>query len=381
MNWLKPTFGDSVAVIRTTLTFLLLVLISLSCPSAFVTAEDKHADEDGHKEEHKEEVSLSLGALRKQGVMTGKVLRRGLAETLRAPAEIGFNESRRVVITARSGGWTEKVTVFANQRVGKNRLLAEIYSPEFLSAQQAYLLTYARAQRAAPEDITRDNKALLADAEQRLRILGLTKKEIRQLATKQEPFPYLHVHSPITGTVVEHKLNTGDTVQPGQALYVIADLRTVWANIALTESKLAKVSPEQPVTLTVKAYPDLRFEGSILSLGAGMDEATRTVKARALVKNTGNRLKPGMFADAEIGVAEGDSVLVVPAEAVIRFEGRETVFKVEGDALHPQPVETGATRGGFTEIRAGLAEGEQIAVKGAFVLKSLALKSQIGDHD
>lgn len=362
--------------ILTQLLSPLLAALLLINPVAAISATDNHASKEG---EHKEGAELRLEPLRARGVVTGKVQRKPLNEALRATAEIVYNETRRSVVTARSSGVTEKVTVFAHQRVRKNQLLAEIYSPEFLSAQQEYLLIHNRAQREAAAQGLQDNRALLADAEQRLRILGLTDGEIRQLATTTKPFQYLHIHSPIAGTVIEHKINAGDAVQTGQTLYIISDLSTVWARIALPERSLSQVQPGQPVSLAVKAYPERRFTGKILSIGADMDETTRTLKARALIQNPGDILKPGMFAETEITTDGKESMLAVPTTALIQLKGQTTVFKVEGDELHPQPVETGNTHGDWTHIRTGLAAGEEVVVQGAFLVKSLLLKSEMGE--
>ncbi len=344
--------------------------------AAMPALAEKAAVQEG--EAHEEDVELKLDVLRSQGVATGKVERRRLRDTVRAAAEVRFNEKRRVVLTARSGGWAEKVTVFANQHVKKNQLLAEIYSPEFLSAQNEYLLILDRTKRGDGA-VAQENRSLLGDAKQRLRILGLTNKEIGRLAQTRKTYPFQHVHSPIRGSVIQHKLNAGGTIEPGQVLYVIASLHTVWSEIAVTEADLNKVRPGQAVMLTVKAYPDRRFTGKILSLGADMDEATRTVKARALIKNPGRLLRPGMFAETEIQVGGGQPVLAVPQSAVVLMKGAHTVFKAASDELHPQPVETGVTRSGWTEIKAGLTEGDEIAVKGLFLLKSMMLKSEFGE--
>lgn len=341
-------------------------------------SEDKHEHEAEHKEEHKEEgVELSPERQRAQGVVVAPLEPRPVPETLRAAAEIGFNENRRVVVTARSGGWAEKVGAFANERVRANELLAEIYSPEFLSAQQEYLLILDRAARAGETDA----QSLLADAGQRLRLLGLTDEEIQELARTRKPYPLLHVHSPIQGTVVEHKLNTGDTVQPGQPLYVIADLSSVWARISLTETQLARVLPDQRVTLTVKAYPGERFRGKVLSLGANMDEATRTVKARAAIVNSGERLKPGMFADAEIAVGDRAPALALPEEAVLRNAEGEWVVYVEEEPGHfkPRKVKVLRNAGGQVVVD-GVKPGTRVVTKGAFFVQSELAKGGFEVH-
>ena len=350
----------------------LVLVLFIGAATTAVAADKKPAAVEKHDEA--EGVELKLDVLTKQGVVVEDVERKSIGETVSATAEIAFNEQNRAVVTARAGGWAEQVVVFANQPVKKEELLAEINSPDFLSAQHEYLLIRERVARTDGQD-----RELLAAAEQRLKVLGLTDDEIVKLAETGTPYALQHIHSPIAGTVIEHKLAAGDTIEPGQMLYVIAALDTVWAHIDLTEATLGKVRAGQPVTLTVEAYPGRRFSGKLLSLGAAVSEGTRTVRARALITNTGGLLKPGMFARAEIRTSAGTAQLAVPDEAVVLLKGEPTVFKVEGDELHPQRIEVGERRGGVTVIRSGVQAGDRIAVKGTYLLKSLLLKSEMGE--
>lgn len=347
-------------------------------------AEGKDAKEeakDGHgaAEKKEEGIELSPERQRAQGVVTSALERKPVSETLRAAAEIGFNERSRVVISARAGGRAEKVSVFANQRVRADELLAEIYSPEFLSVQQEYLLIRDRAKRGgAPSPET---PSLLTAAEQRLRLFGVTENEIEELARTGKAYPFLHVHSPINGTVIEHKLSAGDTVESGKALYVIADLNSVWADIALTETQLSRVKPGQPVTVTTKTYPDRRFTGELLSLGAHMDEATRTVKARALIRNPGERLKPGMFAEAEIAIGGGEPTLALPEEAVLRNPDGDWVVFIEEEPGRFKPKEVKVLRGvGNLLVIEGVKAGARVVTKGAFFVQSEIAKGGFDTH-
>lgn len=367
-------------------TVLLLVLLSalVACgqesgpesgqAAAEVAGHDGHGD--AHRDEHDEEgPSLDVAELKKRGVVTAPVTMRELFNTLRVPAEVRFNERQRAVVSTRTEGWVERIAVFANQRVKKDSLLAEIYSPQFLSAQQEYLLIAARAGKEPSGDSTH----LLDDAAQRLRILGLTDAEIRELNKTRKPIAYQHIHSPIDGVVVSHNVSVGDTVAVGQPLFVVADLSSVWADLALNEAQIAQVHPGAAVELITQAYPRRRFAGKLLSLGAEVNETTRTVMARALVQNPEGLLKPGMFAEAEIAVGSRQEVLAVPAAAVLQLEGQPTVFKVEDGKFHTEVIEVGERHGDYIELKAGLAAGDEIAVEGAFMLKSLMLKSQMGE--
>jgi cobalt-zinc-cadmium efflux system membrane fusion protein len=112
-----------------------------------------------------------------------------------------------------------------------------------------------------------------------------------------------------------------------------------------------------------------------------LDEKTRRQGLRIEVDNADDHLHPGQFVEAEISTGEGPNVLAVPSEAITLIKGAPTVFLLkEGHEFHPQPVETGASAGGWTEIRSGLNEGDELAVTGVFHIKSLLLKSSIGDE-
>jgi len=92
-----------------------------------------------------------------------------------------------------------------------------------------------------------------------------------------------------------------------------------------------------------------------------------------------DELHPGDYVDVVLETAATAAVVAVPSDAVVLMEGAMSVFKLEGDEVHPQPVEAGATSSGWTEIRAGLAVGDEVVTQGAFLIKSLMLKSQMGE--
>ncbi len=365
---------------------VLVFLLLTACAEQDKDTDTKHKEAPAHAEETKqpehaeeEAVELNPETLAAQGIVIEALAPKPVAEALRVSGEIAFNENRRAVLTARSSGWAEKVAVFANQRVEKNQLLANIYSPEFLSAQHEYLLILKRADHGAATE--GDARSLLADAHERLRILGLTDKEIRRLAQTGKPYRYQHIHSPIRGTVIEHRLNAGDTVEPGQKLYVIASLRTVWAELALTEAQFAKVRPGQAVSLFVKAYPNQRFKGKLLSVGAHVDEATRTVKARALIDNPRRLLKPGMFAEAEIAIGNGKPALALPEAAVLRSPDGDWVVFVEKEPGHFKPVEVRVVRSLNGQVVIdGLKPGARVVTKGAFFIQSELAKAGFEVH-
>ena len=121
--------------------------------------------------------------------------------------------------------------------------------------------------------------------------------------------------------------------------------------------------------------------GKVVQIHRRMDETTRTLAVRIELDSSKGGLRPGQFVRSAIQVAAGSPVLAVPKASVLLVQGDYVVFKPEGEEIHPAPVERGATRGNWTEIKAGLALDDEIVTQGAYVLKSLLLKSMIGDSD
>ena len=178
--------------------------------------------------------------------------------------------------------------------------------------------------------------------------------------------------SPLTGTVVERNVTVGQTVgaDPTQMLYTIADLNVLQVVAEVYERDLSSVSKEAPVTVTVEAYPDETFPGTIAYVGDVVDPTTRTIKVRCNVTNRDLKLKPEMFARVQLKVGSGTPALAVPKEAVIEVAGQAFVFVQSSDGRYVRrPVVTGTISGDTIQIREGLQAGERVVVKGALLLK------------
>src|SRR5690606_27787351 len=121
------------------------------------------------------------------------------------------------------------------------------------------------------------------------------------------------------------------------------------------------------------------IEGTIIQRHHRLDETTRTQAVRIEVDNRDDMLHAGEYVEVALPIAEIDARVAVPESAVMLMDGVPAVFKVDGDEIHAQPVQSGATSSGWTEIEAGLAPGEEVVTQGAFLIKALMLKSQIGD--
>ena len=187
--------------------------------------------------------------------------------------------------------------------------------------------------------------------------------------------------APISGVVQERKVAQGEVLEADSQLMTLVNLNSVAVEAAIYEKDFAQVRVGAPVSANVDAFPGRKFEGRIAFIGSQLDPETRTLTARALLENRGG-LRPGMFVRGQISTATGRLAVSVPSDAVQTMEGKTVVFVAteKANEFSAREVKTGATTGAVTEIKSGLKPGEKIVVKGAFVVKSQAMKSELAEE-
>jgi RND family efflux transporter MFP subunit len=161
----------------------------------------------------------------------------------------------------------------------------------------------------------------------------------------------------------------------------VSDLSSLWAVAEVNEEYLGKLRVGMPVRIFVQAYPNQPFFGRIGKLGELLDPGTRTIKVRIDLQNLQGKLKPEMYADAEIELGRGGPALMVPAIAVQDLRGEPVVFvKVDDVKFEMRPVQVGRTIGSDVEIVSGLRAGDAVVTQSAFILKSEFLKASLSDE-
>lgn len=180
--------------------------------------------------------------------------------------------------------------------------------------------------------------------------------------------------APFSGQLGIRKVNPGQYLAPGDGIVQLQQLQPIYADFTLPEQQLAALHIKQAVTLTVQAYPDTVFNGSISAMNTGIDIATRSVKLRATLDNDGQLLRPGMFADVRVSLNENKSVLTVPDTAISYNPYGDSVFLIEsgkqGYTVKLKQVVTGETRDGRVEIVKGLNENDQVVSAGQVKLRN-----------
>ena len=185
------------------------------------------------------------------------------------------------------------------------------------------------------------------------------------------------VNSLMSGTVIEKHVTLGEFVRDDQDIYVIADLSSVWVNVAVYARDVPRIRRGHNVLVeSVGEGPS--SQGRIDYVGAVVGEATRAATARVVLPNRNLQWRPGSFVTARIVVDEREVPVAVPENAVQRIEGRDCVFVQAGDGFQARPVGLGESDGQWIEILSGLKPGEPFVFHGSFILKSELQKSEAG---
>jgi Cu(I)/Ag(I) efflux system membrane fusion protein len=317
-------------------------------------------------------VKISPDRVQQLGVRTEAAAERIMSRTIRAVGTVALDERRLGVVAPRFEGWIEKLMVnTTGQAVRKGEPLAEIYGPDLLQAEQEYLVAREAAGTVETRDGTvyADSNAIAEAALTRLRNWGISADQVAQLTRKGGVKRVLTLTAPMNGIVMEKQAVEGLHFAPGDMLYRIVDLSTVWVLVDVFEQDLGLIRSGQEAKVTVPAYPDSAFTGKIAFIYPSINRETRTAKVRIELPNPDLMLKIDMYATAEIAAPVTSSVIAVPESAVLDSGTRQVVLIERGQGhFEPRPVNLGQKAGGFVEIRHGVATGEKVVVGANFLI-------------
>jgi Cu(I)/Ag(I) efflux system membrane fusion protein len=337
---------------------------------------------EGEEEDAGGGVKLSTAKVQKLGVRSAPVERRVLDAVVRAAGTVEVDDRRLVTITPKFEGYVEKLFVNATgQYVARGAPLFEAYSPELLATQREYAIaTQGLAQvKGADETTVAGMKRLAESALERLRNWDVTDEQIAQLAAGGKPQRALTFRAPAGGVVLERKAVQGMRFMPGEMLYQIADLSSVWVIADVFEQDIGRVRVGQPANLRFDAYPGQAFEGRVTYVYPTLKAETRSGQVRIELANPGGRIKPSMYAQVELPTA-GGAVLAVPNSAVIDSGARTVVLIDQGDGrFEPREVKLGARGNEFVAVTDGVKEGERVVVAANFLIDAESnLKAALG---
>ena len=309
-------------------------------------------------------ITIAAHTLQQMNLKTAEVGHGPVRRTIRALGTVEFNESGLVDITTKYEGWIEKLFVNTTWTVVKaGDPLFEIYSPDLYNAQLNYIV--ARSAETKPGLLT-------AAARARLALFDLSEEFIDSLATKTEPSRTYVYRAPADGVVIEKMGVQGQMMKPGERIYRLADLSTVWVQAQVYENDLAFVQTGQSAEVRLGPGGETRMTGKVDLILPQVQASTRTVQARLVVPNPDGKIRPGMFADVRLEAELSPDAVLVPDLAVLRSGERNTVFVALGDgSFEPRTVVLGArTADNRYEVRSGVVAGERVVTSGQFLLDS-----------
>ena len=379
--------------------------------------DHEHGDEggDAHGDEHADEVTLTAEAIETYGVEVAAVEARALDAVVTAPARVGFDTEAMAHVGSLVAGRVTEINAKLGDTVEAGDVLLVVESPELGRFQADHLgalssadaarpavklaqSTFDRAQqlydqtegggvtlntvqereaglKAAQRELI-DAEAQVTASANTLRLHGMTDAQIETLAESKRVDPTYKVVAPISGQIVEREVTPGELVAPDDdALLVVADLSTVWVLADVAEARLGQVGVGSMATVEVTALSSEMYEGEVTYVDPRVNGASRTARLRVVVDNADRRLRPGMFARAMVGPANGngEAVPALPAAAVLEVEGEISVFvavPTEPNTFARRGVTVGERVGDFYSVLGGVGVGDQVVVAGTFILKA-----------
>ncbi len=329
------------------------------------------------------QISISTEKVQKLGVRVEAATVRPLDKVVRVAGRIEPDERQTFTIAPKFEGYVERLHVnVTGQVVAKGQPLFEVYSPELVSAQREYAIALQGVEslKDASAETQRAMRNLADSSLVRLRNWDISDEQIQSLARSGSTQRTLTFRSPVAGIVTEKKAVQGMRFMPGEMLYQVTNLASVWVIADVFEQDIGQIRTGAKATVRINAYPDKSFTGAIAYVYPTLKADTRTVPVRVELANPAGLLKPGMFAQVELPTAAKGPVLTVPASAVIDSGTRRIVLvQLKEGRFEPREVRTGARSDDRVEVIEGVREGEQVVVAANFLIDAESnLKAAIG---
>lgn len=324
-------------------------------------------------------LTMSHEAKTLASIQTSEVVLAIPEKRIRLVGELAVGESTLEQISVDVGGRIDRFFAeYEGDIVEKGEELVLLYSPELLAVQQEYLQAKASLEKlseAALETIHKASKSAVEASRERLRLAGFSAEQIDEISLSGEAKEQFTITAPITGTVITRHVQEGEYVTKGERILTIANLETLWAEMAAYESDMPWLRIGQPVTFTSESFPGEKFSGEVAWIDPITSVRTRTTSVRLNVENTSGKLRPGMYITAHVESSLGDEPqLTIPTSAPLITGDRAIVYIEVPDAERPTFQGTEVVLGPRTEdgyvVIEGLVAGQRVVTNGAFQIDS-----------
>lgn len=424
MTWIKRNLAGSVL-----LTFLIVIGLLFASGKLRFNWAGRQADKEGTEETGGAQpsrvagdiVTIDTATFQVEKIQVAPVAIASLPVTFQTPGEVQLSPDRMARVTPQLPGIVRAVNKNVGDKVTRGEALCVVESTELGDARASYLgalsehdyaernyqrwkLLFEKGLRTQNElyvaetDLTRA-KIKLESAEARLRALGFATEDIADLQKNRSGAVSnrYSLRSPISGSVLERNLTVGQNVETKDQLFLVADLSVIWVQAAAYERDLSQIQPGIRAIIRTQEAQGASFSGTVTYVGQQVDEKTRTVPIRVVVKNTRNPgtpssvLRPGLFTTVELQLSTKRDVPAIPENAVQTESGQSFVFvevqpatRSKGESsptysFQRRPVILGVHAAGKVEVVKGLDLGERVVVENPFLLTGEMEKSPVED--
>lgn len=399
-------------------TKLILTIIALIAVVLFFRLAVGNADSENHGHEHGESCTTSLHDQEHEGneqiieLTSEEIDEIGLKTAIASggtidihinlTGEIRINADSMAHIVPRVTGVVTQVNKKLGDTVRNGESIAVIESQELADAKALYLSsveryemakwTFEREEKLWQEKITSeqdylDGKRLLIEAgiekrsaQQKLLAIGFDQSYLDKLPSEPEQFlTRFEIKAPFDGTVIEKHIVLGELISTEEAVFIIADLDSVWVDLHVYPKDVKNIKKGQQVIISADSEIPQSF-GVISYIGNTIGTDSRRLLARVVLNNGSGMLRPGIFINAKVSVPQSEADIVVPKESIQSLDGKKCIFIKDEHGFEPLFVETGLENTEYTQILSGLQAGQEYVTKGAFSLKSKIITSTLDSH-
>lgn len=315
------------------------------------------------------------GAINGDVVKTALPVQQTVDETIPVTGKLSLDKQQVRIAAARVAGRLGRIFVFEGQSVKAGEPLAEIYSPDYISAENELLLAkgFRDTLSGGDADLKKDSESTYEAAASKLKVLGASEADIARLARSGKVEEYLQVRAPVSGVVTQRNVDPGGYLNIGDTLMTLANTDTLWLYFNSYDTDYARLKLGQELGFQTSSLPGRQFSGSVAFIAPSVDPATHTLPVRCDIPNPGMLLRPEMFVTGALKTGSA-SAWVVPKSAVFRIREQDYVVVQKGGAGQYQrlPVQGHPLDDGSYAITGGLDAAQPVVTQGAVLLNQLA---------
>jgi len=333
------------------------------------------------------QVEISLEQQKLIGVKTVKVDIRPLQKTIRTVGRLEADESKLATVNTKIEGWIEKLYVEATgSYIKKGQPLVDIYSPELVATQQEFLnaLKWAKQSSEVKQEkdknssmdlsllLTQDAAATREASRQRLLLWDISTGQIKKIEESGKTIRTLTLYSPVNGFITQKMAVLGMKVMPGEKLFDVADLSSIWVIADIYEYELPLIKVGNRAVITLSYLPGKELYSQIDYIYPTISAETRTIKVRLKLPNHNNQLKPQMFTNVEIKINLGKKLMIPESAVIDTGKGMVAYVDLGNGTFEPREIKAGLRTDGYIEVLRGLKEGEKVVSAANFLVDSEA---------